>query len=785
MKRQTLLTIILLFATVLLGSCEKDISTTQDRFSFNATIEQLGNQQTGTKTYLVDERWTYWEIYDQINIASNQTTSSGDNAYDPDANFADLVNADGADWENYNGVFITSLPENSKYFLGLFPRNNGNLIYSTGGTNFYAKINLANEQPLRSDITFARNVFPMVAWYGGEWDEAPHTPFNLDFHSLAGIVRLQFFNSSTTKTIDRIEVTSLNGKQLAGPFEVIDYNTYSNVRLEPMANTAANQKIILSCAGGLPFNSDSLRTFYLVLPATKTMHDSTVHRLQIKIIATDNTQCVQNCVTYVRRNGITYMRALGITAWNAGNGNSTPGLVGNGTADRPFKIYSVDELVYLRDAFNNTSPVKINNRTVTADTYFQIMRSNLTLNTANWDASIRNFKGHLTYSGTNTSNPVIINNSNIPVFESVTANGEVRNITLSRTISEKRDMTGNISFFCDTNRGTLSNCNIRGSFLVTTNSTDYGLGGVCIQNYGTMYACGSTATFACDDGSIGGVCFHNHSTGVIDACYSASSMDVGNCLRVSGVCYNNEGTVKDSYFASRINASTVDWAGVVFTNSGLVKHCYSSGTANIYTTASVSGIVNTNNATGVVDYCWSSSMLQGSVVGSVTAYNSGTVSNCYVNDPLASITITSGDATHCGGGLVGQLKSGGEIHNSFVYMYRITKIAYASHIGGLVGIVQGGTIDNCYAYEIAPSYRAFYGNKTGGTITNSHLVGGSSESGITGVSLGANNIALNNNLSTLKNNLSANHGTYYDWVKVTPANPSTTVTVPTLSSYNE
>ena len=132
--------------------------------------------------------------------------------------------------------------------------------------------------------------------------------------------------------------------------------------------------------------------------------------------------------------------------------------------------------------------------------------------------------------------------------------------------------------------------------------------------------------------------------------------------------------------------------------------------------------------------------------------------------------------------------NGGSLNNSFAYLSSVSSEDASGNVGGLVGTMSGGTIDNCYAYERLPQQRAFYGSKSGGTITNSHLVGGSSATGITGVSLGADNTETNTNLSTMMgalHGIASSIGGYYDWEKPTPSNPATTITVPRLAAYDE
>ena len=113
--------IALLTLAVLPMACQKEKSG-NDQFRFTATTEQLQNDDA--KVQLVDEHYIIWEYDDEISIGSN---TSGDTK-----NKAWLYYSapDSPDWSAYNGVFLTTLPSNSEYFLGLHPYSDNNIINS-------------------------------------------------------------------------------------------------------------------------------------------------------------------------------------------------------------------------------------------------------------------------------------------------------------------------------------------------------------------------------------------------------------------------------------------------------------------------------------------------------------------------------------------------------------------------------------------------------------------------------------------------------------------------------
>ena len=134
MKR-TFIFMSLLFAVFFLPSCERE-KEGNGSFTFNASIENLDTDDPAAKVHLVDEQWIYWEQGDNISIASDQSSSQ---------ELATLTNTGGPNYPDFNGTFISELPWSSKYFLGLFPYSENNVI--TGSVN--STVFSARSMPLR------------------------------------------------------------------------------------------------------------------------------------------------------------------------------------------------------------------------------------------------------------------------------------------------------------------------------------------------------------------------------------------------------------------------------------------------------------------------------------------------------------------------------------------------------------------------------------------------------------------------------------------------------------
>ena len=270
---------LVVLATLAFSACDNEVETISREFTFNATMEQLQNaDNNGAKVQLVNEEWTYWELYDSISLVSNASLGSSGS---PQINGTKtlysgwLVNPGGDDYSDYNGVFISTLSEvdgapTTQYFLGIHPANYKNHLVTYTGTGehgFKANVYLDSVQHYRHDSSYARQVLPMIAAYDGPvWGsgagESPD-PYRLDFHSLAGLVRLQLLNGTgNAVNISKIELTSTTSLPLAGLFPVDDLYTF-DAHLNTSGATETTNTLTLSTSetdptGSLAFESNEL-----------------------------------------------------------------------------------------------------------------------------------------------------------------------------------------------------------------------------------------------------------------------------------------------------------------------------------------------------------------------------------------------------------------------------------------------------------------------------------------------------------------------------------------------
>lgn len=729
------------------AACERDIVGGDERtFNITSRIEGLYNANNA-KVYLQDERWIYWEVGDLISIGSNKNNCEGDKDHTFTARLINIGDLEGeenqADFGYFNGVFVTTMEWGSEYFLGLHPQNDKNIIQHGTGSNFdNIRVMLPQRQTLRHDYTFAKQMLPMVGWYGGTWT-SDATAYNLDFHSLGTLVRLQVYNATNTDyTLDSIIITSRDARHpLSGLFKVKDdtYKTEDPYLDDNSTNLTETKNNIVLCKmssgapaslnlslpatdGGTGVDTAQMRTFYLVLPAFKSRHDSTVFKLTMTLYADGGTKtCTRNFSVKTSRGGITYLNAIGVDNWETHHGNI--GLTGNGTEARPFKIYTIEDLQKVRDAYNNG--YRINNIPLTSNTWFRVMRSDIGLSRTNWTSGIRNFVGHFTMLN-HQSNPGIVDTCyDVPLFESIEEGGVVEGVTLKcASVFSQTNATG-VSPFCTQNNGIIRNCVVTTAPGVSrhTRSIFSSFAGICVTNNGTIDACLCEDNVEVQDGkNFAGICLINN--GTITSC-QASDMTVNVTGQAAGICYSNASlaTVKDCYFASVVSGSTAHWAGIVYENSGTVEHCYFSSTGSIYTSKGVGGIVRRNLA-GKVDYCWVAAALQGATAGGIVdSLKGGKVINCF-NSASAMITLLSDATANVAGGLVAFM-SDGSIENSYVNGIYLSRQDVNDPIGGIVGKATGGTCNNCYARE---SNHVFYGTTSGTTYNNCCLVDGSQAS---------------------------------------------------------
>lgn len=663
--------------------------------TFTATMEEPRGDD---KTYLVDERIVYWKSGDRISTFS-----------DLDNNSTGTPNAVGTLEQNHytdhaNGLFRAALAHaEPAEVLALYPYNEDNQSqYSSEFSNII--INIPKTQEYESDETFANDCFPMVAW------AEVGSPFYLNFHALAGLVRLQLFSTTTTKNISSIVFEEQSGagssrKPICQQFYVKGYSAAEPYLTYLAGPDDDNSKVTINCSGSgkrISSGADGIATFYLSLPYVPSGgNDYTTYRLAMTVLTTDSKQCKKTFNVTIKRNTITKVPALNITEWAAvggGNGTASAELVGNGTTTKPFQIYTDADMRVVRNAYNGGGT--INGMPLRDGMVFQVMRSDIRLTTSNWTEGIQDFTGVLTYRANDPDVPGITNDSYSPIFESIAPEGQVEGLTVKATIS--RSVTEPLYFspFCYDNKGTINKCKLASTATVSFTSTvseveSAGVGGLCVNNYGTIEASSSGARLSAVNHICAGICLFNHAT--VTSSYITSPGTLTG-TRVAGIVYENEGDVSDSYFATNVDRSTADVGCIVYRNrDGRVSNCMVMSSGIVNTSGTYGGIVHTCTG-GEINYCRNISDLVNvggsagnpSYGGIVCSMENGRVINCFCDIPGTSVNVTNGYA----GGVIGSI-TGGEVRNCFARYL----LGGGADVGSFVGNADAGDIANCYGWS--------------------------------------------------------------------------------------
>lgn len=707
MKRtQTIITLFLSFLCLVTISCKK-----KEILSFGSKMEPFTvTDADGSKTYLGHaEQWIYWEEGDDIKAYVGGSKSR-----------CELVTGSGTLEAFFRSE--SALPEDDPVYA-IYP-------YTSGGDS-YTSLIFPAEQPYRSstspthpDSSFGIGAMPMVAY------ESEGTDATIYFHAVSGILRLQFY-SKDPKTVSSIlfEEVSDTPKQISGPFTVHDINQNMPYLTATAAATQANRKILISNINQ-PIGPNNLLTFYLPLPAVDGPSTKTNYKLKMTITNSDGKYCTKTLGADIHRRNITMMRALEIEEWtNSANDDPQVSiqLVGSGTKDRPFQIYSGKELNLVRQAFKaaatSGTDVIINGQTVTNvppsgetdnATHFKIVRSDIVLlnetdynnlsqaerdnpssRYTRWDEGIPNFHGYMYFASSTATNGGITNESNAPLFESIAENAVVYRVYVKGTNTPTIISGGTYSPMCNVNNGTMIECHNKCAVTVANN---VGLAGLCVTNNGTIQG-GANEAQLTTGGNVAGICYTNAANGYIQGSFTLSAA-VPQGVNIAGICYTNNGLVEDCQVSANTPiTSSGNWGVICFHNNSTINNCISTG-ALVYTiSGSVGGICNIND--GIVRNCSNRVEIRASQgnVGGIVAYMnnaSAEIYNCCTTAPFIYGVVGSDIATNCGG-IVGELLKG-KIYNCYNSSY----VTGASNSGGVIGYLandEDADIQNCWSAQ--------------------------------------------------------------------------------------
>lgn len=730
-----------------------------------ATMDQIVEDNGEGKVVLYHtEEWLKWEENDQVAILS----INGSDKYADIQDFKYISAGDGpraAFFHNDGGIV-----EGEKYHA-VYPadiKNNSVTVGDPAGPNDLT-VKLKAQHTYRpsgetySDSSFGIGAIPMVAYNGTSDINA------IKFHMVAGIMRLQFWGQSATPyKIKELSLQSVNinadgiddsdpdnAKALSGVFNVrrlIYDNPYLQSRM--VAAGSADTKVkytfdddgrTLGTTGG-----GQLWTLYIPMPAQAKENEApTTYKLYmtLKLQNGGTTKYLKKGISVdIRRQNITMIPALGFDEsdlsdspeWTTSASGVDVGLVGNGTKDRPYRIYTAKELDLVRKAFNMATPT-INGQVITEDTYFEIVRSDIHLLTKNqrdsiaglaidttkradlihWHDGIRNFKGHMQFRSSSTVMGGIMNTSDVPLFYNITEQGHIERIQMRGNIT----YTGTALFspLCRINRGTMTDCHVKCN-VRATHASALGIAGLCVDNYGTIVGGANEAALRSAN-DVCGCVFNNY--GTVQGSFSLSSA-IPEGANIAGICMHNYGTMQYCQVESNVDPqSSGNWGVIAFYNhrdttvngnsypKATVDRCISSGSVVFSTSGSIGGIVNIND--GIVKNCSNNVTLRGAtgnIGGIVATMRGGEVYNCDAEGSHWIDGIGGANYGHVAdnaGGIVGNLKAG-----SVKNCYNHCRVDGAVNSGGIVGNFDAGaTIENCWS---AFGHNFIGSNSAAGTV---------------------------------------------------------------------
>lgn len=366
---------------------------------------------------------------------------------------------------------------------------------------------------------------------------------------------------------------------------------------------------------------------------------------------------------------------------DANPGDITKGQDGkdlDGSEEKPFEIWSIEDLVYFEQTVDRDSNSY-------SGKYVKLMQT-LDFN-ANWSYSNPNTIEYDSYLGGDGNTGLKEQLTNGNGFISIgyrTAfsgtfegnNNQIKHINLNQSIQNTY-----FGLFSRVNNGAINDLKISGNINVSNDAYAYYFGGmVGYIYYGTLNNCSSSMNIEFNkNGRLGGLVGYS-SYSLIENCSFTGSINATAGYEIGGLvayAYSSnytEGFIKNSYNEADITVSTTyaDVGGVVADKFYVnVYNCYNKGNINY-----------TSNSTTIDSYI-------GGIIGRGNSY--GLVLNCYNTGNI--------DVYSCYyiliGGIVGKQKYGGQ-----VYCYNTGNITAETtdrvDIGGIDGHQQDGYIEGIY-----------------------------------------------------------------------------------------
>lgn len=278
----------------------------------------------------------------------------------------------------------------------------------------------------------------------------------------------------------------------------------------------------------------------------------------------------------------------------------------------------------------------------------------------------------------------------------------IRNLNIQNAHITTGDSFEMVGILCGLNTSYLHNCQVNGTIVCGTGSTQ--IGAICgsngdgIGSYGMITHCQADVSISSSSstgaiGECGGICGYNG--GIIAHCSAEGTIEARSLSLIGGICGQQEYGEIVSCSAS-VNITAQRYLGF---SGGL---CGRNG--NNVSDGSISHSYATGNMTSVgVSYASNYGYETINYVGGFCGYNSGAIASCYSTGDIAcgSVEIGQGEET---GGFCGR-NSLGEIRDCFskgnIICGPITgDVPHRERwIGGFCG-TNNATIENCYSTGI-------------------------------------------------------------------------------------
>jgi len=400
---------------------------------------------------------------------------------------------------------------------------------------------------------------------------------------------------------------------------------------------------------------------------------------------------------------------------------ATPPSAGDGTANNPYQISSINNLYWMQQDSNQWSKHYVQTANIDAS-------ATLTWNSGKgwipigWAISETNFNAFTgTYNGRGyTISNLYCNRPN----DYMTG---IWGVTYGATIDSVGLINVNMIGNDDANGALISYCattTVRNCYSTGTISAIGGVGGLIGNTLWDSYVenCYSSCTVTCSDDNAGGLIgknesplYYSYATGNVSGTGNSESND-----RIGGLVGNNKSIIKHSHATgnvsgpSRVGGLVGDLNGEEVTIA-LIDSCYATGQVSSI------GNVDYTCVGGLVGIAQNSALISSSyATGNVTAHSNssqvgGLVGNSYSSSILLCFStgnVSGGGST---GGLVGQNQGVGEIGACYS---RGNVIGVSNNVGGLVG---RNTTNIVYCYSTGTAFsNGAYGA----------LIGSNEESGL-------------------------------------------------------